>query len=157
MVGGNKLGMEVKKMTEVYKITKLLTFCFFLILIIIIGIYTYKLFSFDTISNENIIETFQVNKTIFVNAKSWILKDPYIDEVFDDSYDKENEPLSQIFDILKYRSIHKVNGSMVYFVRVSEFGFTQGIVFTETGNEPTGPYVTETTKIDENWFIFKFK
>lgn len=121
-------------------------------------IFIIRLVLFDSTSDEEVIKSFKDNKSFFEDAKSYILEERSIDEIYEDSYDKNQKSLEQIFSTLKYRGIHKTDkGAFVYFVRVSELGFTQGIVFSATGNEPSGSYITKTIIIEDGWFLYKSK
>lgn len=139
------------------KIIIVIIVCILLAIAIGIGISLNKLFSFDSTPDIAVINDFRANKADFIEAKDYILSNNSIEKLFPDSYAKEQKSLKQIFEVLKYKGIFKANDNNVYFLRVSEFEFTQGILFSSTGIEPSGPYITQVTKIEDGWFLYKSK
>lgn len=114
--------------------------------------------SVDHTPDDKVIQSFIENRQDFVDAKDYIVQNKDINRIRSNSYDKDQKSLVKLFETLKYGAITKTdNGEYVYFVRVSQLGFTQGIVFSASGNVPISSYITETKKIEDGWFLYKMK
>lgn len=119
--------------------------------VIIVGA-LYQLFSVDTVTDEEVIMSFQDNRQDFVIAKDNILRNKDIQNIRADSYDESQKSLAKIFQKLEYGGIDKFeNNDYVWFVRVAKFGSQKGIVFSATGYEPYGPYYNQVIKIEDGW------
>ena len=106
---------------------------------------------------DKLMSDYKDNKYVLAKIVSYLNTQDQSQSIDSTNYDKSNESLNILFKNMEYRSINLGGSGVVYFIKQSSFGFTQGLVYSADGNPPSSPYLTEAIPLDGGWFIFKSK
>ncbi|GAA0134440.1 hypothetical protein YSY43_12800 [Paenibacillus sp. YSY-4.3] len=105
---------------------------------------------------DSIVNDFNSHRSLFDNiANKVLLNDEDISYELDSNINSDLD-LSKLFS-MGYHSIHSADKSFVYFIKDSNFGFSQGLVFSKEGGQPVSPYLTSLQELDNHWYLYKMK